>query len=149
MTIKLQKHENFAGDKNVADQGYGRVATSHPPTFDPIEQIGDAYAHFESTGFALLDACLDADDLAHLNEFCDRTQVERRDRWGLGEKRKPHHRGRGSSTASPCSTIPSSIGIRSIRAPTRSSLRFSAAKIARASPSSTYARRPRTRATAG
>lgn len=106
MEVKLKRQENVSGDKAVATQGFGRVATEHPPTIDPIDALAEAYSYFESNGFVVLDACLSDRELSHLNEFCGRTQVERPERWGLGERRKPHHRGQGLIFSQPLLDYP-------------------------------------------
>src|SRR5579872_2089624 len=50
--------------------------------------------------------CLGDGELAHLNEFCDRTQQERPESWGLTDKRKPHHRNQGLIFSQPLLDYP-------------------------------------------
>jgi ectoine hydroxylase-related dioxygenase (phytanoyl-CoA dioxygenase family) len=95
MSIQLEKQENKSGDQTAAPQGFGRVAESPAPSFNPITQTGDAIRYFEKNGFVVLAPCLSAGELKELNNFYDRTQAELPDVWGLGERRKPHHRNQG------------------------------------------------------
>ena len=92
--VRLTPQENRSGDPARAAQGFGQVSEELPPAFLPGEEDA-AYAFFAENGFVVLSGCLSSDELAHLNEFCDRTQRELPERWGLGEKRKPHHRNQG------------------------------------------------------
>jgi len=100
MAIKLRQQENRSGDKDIASQGFGRVVDERPPAFDPIDRIDAAYAYFEARGFVVLAGCLSQAELSHLNEFCDRTQRELPERWGLGDQ-KPHHRNQGMIFSQP------------------------------------------------
>ena len=95
MGVKLELQENLSGDAALAPQGFGRVSPSPAPGFDPVREREAACAYFETEGFVVLNGCLSGDEVAHLNEFYDRTQAERPEQWGLGERRKPHHRGQG------------------------------------------------------
>lgn len=95
MSIQLDKQENKSGDQSVASQGFGKVAESPAPTFNPVTQSRAAIAHFEENGFVVLSPCLSPDELKELNDFYDRTQAQLPDVWGLGERRKPHHRNQG------------------------------------------------------
>ena len=54
----------------------------------------------------VLSSCLTAREIAHLNEFFDRTQTERPDAWGLSERRKPHHRDQGLIFSQPLLDYP-------------------------------------------
>jgi hypothetical protein len=103
--VKLIPQENLAGDPTRAAQGFGRLTERAPPTFGP-DEVDAAYAHFESNGFVLVRDCLSPAELRHLNEFFDRTQVERPDLWGLGERRKPHHRNQGLILSQPLLDYP-------------------------------------------
>lgn len=94
MTIKLEQYDNRSGDPSVAAQGFGRVVAEQPPRFDPTNEEDAAAAHFEQFGFVVLKDCLNNQELAHLNEFYDRTQAEAPEKWGF-DKRKPHHREQG------------------------------------------------------
>jgi hypothetical protein len=94
------------GDAAAAAQGFGRVTTERPPTFDPHDNCDAAYSFFDANGFVVLRACLNDSELDHLNEFCERTQAERPAAWGLGEKRKPHHRNQGLIFSQPLLDYP-------------------------------------------
>lgn len=93
--VRLQREKNRSGDPRRAAQGFGPVRREAPPAFDPASEIEAACEHFERRGFVVLSACLTSAELAHLNGFFDRTQAERPMAWGLGERRKPHHRNQG------------------------------------------------------
>jgi len=95
MSVRLELQKNISGDPRRARQGFGRVRAEPTPAFDPARDIDAACAHFERHGFVVLAECLDAAELHHLNDFCDRTQHELPQAWGLTEKRKPHHRTQG------------------------------------------------------
>jgi hypothetical protein len=95
MKVRLQPQVNISGDPELAAQGFGRVSAERPPAFDPVGEIDAACAFFERHGFLVLSGCLDDAELRWLNDFCDRTQAERPEAWGLTEKRKPHHRNQG------------------------------------------------------
>ena len=95
MTVQLETQENLAGDPTRAAQGFGRIRRGATPGFDPARDIDAACAWFERHGFVVLVDCLNAEELAHLNGFCDRTQAERPEAWGLSGRRKPHHRNQG------------------------------------------------------
>jgi hypothetical protein len=106
MTVRLEPQKNISGDAKVATQGFGRVSRQAPPAFDPARDIDAACAFFEAHGFVVLADCLDVGELAHLNEFFDRTQRERPDAWGLAERRKPHHRNQGLIFSQPLLDYP-------------------------------------------
>lgn len=93
--VMFEPQANESGDAARASQGFGRVSREPTPAFDPVAQIDEASDFFERHGYVVLSAGLDAADVAWLNEFCDRTQAELPDVWGLGERRKPHHRNQG------------------------------------------------------
>ncbi len=82
---------NVSGDAARATQGFGCVSSERVQAFDPARDLDEACAVFERHGYVVLADCLDRRELAHLNEFCERSQRERPDAWGLGERRKPHH----------------------------------------------------------
>lgn len=92
--VRFVPQQNQSGDPNVAQQGFGRVREDPPPRFRP-DQVDEAYAFFAHNGFAVLGECLSTTELAHLNAFIERTQRERPDAWGLGARRRPHHRNQG------------------------------------------------------
>ena len=95
MNVRLQPQVNISGDAERAAQGFGRVSRETPPAFDPGRQGEAAAAFFESHGYVVLSDCLSPGELAFLNTFCDRTQAQMPEVWGLGERRKPHHRNQG------------------------------------------------------
>jgi hypothetical protein len=95
MQVRLQPQVNISGDPARAAQGFGKVSREAPQAFDPRRELEAACAFFERHGFLVLSGCLDAGELRFLNDFCDRTQVERPVVWGLTENRKPLHRNQG------------------------------------------------------
>jgi hypothetical protein len=95
MAIKLKQQENTSGDQALASQGFGKVAKSPAPVFDPITRTREATTYFETNGFVVLSPCLSPTELKELNNFYDRSQAQKPDAWGLGERRKPHHREQG------------------------------------------------------
>src|SRR6201999_3404543 len=95
MSVKLVVQENKSGDAAVATQGFGRVSRETPPHFDPADDLEAACAFFDAHGYVVLKDCLSAAEIAELNAFYERTQAERPDAWGLGERRRPHHRNQG------------------------------------------------------
>ncbi|MBV8922080.1 hypothetical protein, partial [Bradyrhizobium sp.] len=105
MKVTLQQQANLSGDPAIATQGFGRVSRESAPLFDPRDVDGAA-AFFDANGYVVLSGCLDAKELAHLNEFCDRTQEERPAAWGLGDRRKPHHRNQGLIYSQPLLDYP-------------------------------------------
>ncbi len=106
LEVKLTPQENKSGDKDVADQGFGRIADGEAVQFDPKSEIDAACEYFEQYGFAVLKKCLSEKEISHLNEFCERTQDERPASWGLTEKRKPHHRNQGLIFSQPLLDYP-------------------------------------------
>jgi hypothetical protein len=103
--VKLIPQDNLSGDPSRANQGFGRVSERQPPSFRPSD-IEAAYVHFAEHGFAVIGGCLSARELHHLNAFIDRTQSERPDTWGLGERRRPHHRNQGLILSQPLLDYP-------------------------------------------
>lgn len=95
MKVQLKPQANNSGDPTRATQGFGRVSRESPPAFDPAADLEAACAFFTEHGYVVLSACLDGGEVAFLNAFCERTQQERPEAWGLTEKRKPHHRNQG------------------------------------------------------
>ena len=106
MNVRFEPQPNLAGDPTVATQGYGRVDRAPVPSFDPAAEIDAACAWFDLHGYVVLSACLDAAELAWLNGFCERTQRERPDAWGLGARRKPHHLNQGLILSQPLLDYP-------------------------------------------
>ena len=106
MKGRFEPQENVSGDPRLARQGFGRVCPEGAPAFDPGRDIDAACAYFEGHGFVVLAGCLDPTELLYLNAFCDRTQAERPDAWGLGERRKPHHINQGLIFSQPLLDYP-------------------------------------------
>jgi hypothetical protein len=106
MRVQFEPQANVSGDAERAMQGFGRVSREAVPAFDPAADIDAAYAHFERHGFVVLANCLGPAELSHLNEFCDRSQAERPDAWGLSDRRKPHHRNQGLIYSQPLLDYP-------------------------------------------
>ncbi len=104
--VTLQRQENLSGDAAVAAQGFGRVSREPAPLFDPVREIDAACAFFNDHGYVVLSGCLDPGEIAHLNGFFDRTQAERPAAWGLGDRRKPHHRNQGLIYSQPLLDYP-------------------------------------------
>ena len=106
MTVKLQLQANVSGDPQRARQGFGRVSRQAPRAFDPRSEIDEACSFFEQHGFVVLADCLSTAELDHLNAFCARSQAERPEAWGLGDRRKPHHRNQGLIFSQPLLDYP-------------------------------------------
>ncbi len=104
--VKLTQQDNLSGDPSKAAQGFGRVSSSAAPAFDPRRELAEAVAFFGDNGYVLLRNCLDSDELAHLNEFFDRTQQLRPQAWGLGSKRRGYHRSQGLIFSQPLLDFP-------------------------------------------
>ena len=103
---RFQPQTNVSGDAKIATQGFGRVSRDTAPSFDPERDIDAACAFFAQHGYVVLSNCLTDAELGHLNEFCDRTQAERPESWGLTDKRKPHHRNQGLIFSQPLLDYP-------------------------------------------
>lgn len=93
--VTFETQTNISGDPRLAAQGFGRVSGETPPSFDPRDDLDAACAFFDAEGYVVLSNCLNEAELAELNAFCDRTQAERPEAWGLSARRKPHHRNQG------------------------------------------------------
>lgn len=106
MRVQFEPQANVSGDPERAMQGFGRVSRDPVPAFDPTADSDAACAWFERHGFVVLADCLDAAELDHLNEFCERSQAERPDAWGLSDRRKPHHRNQGLIYSQPLLDYP-------------------------------------------
>lgn len=104
--VKLTAQENESGDPKAALQGFGRIVIEQPPAFDPVADRDAAVAFFAAEGYVVLAACLDVSELEHLHAFYDRTQADRPGAWGLGAKRKPHHRNQGLILSQPLLDYP-------------------------------------------
>ncbi len=94
MAIHLDPEQNSAGDPAVASQGFGRIDPNPAPRFH-FTDVSGAAAFFAAEGYVVLDGALSQDEVRHLNDFCDRTQITHATAWGLGNARKPHHRNQG------------------------------------------------------
>jgi len=104
--VRFEPQENLSGDPRRAKQGFGRVSHEPVHAFEPARELEAATAFFEAHGYVVLANCLAERELAHLNEFCDRSQRERPDAWGLSERRKPHHRNQGLIFSQPLLDYP-------------------------------------------
>jgi len=105
-SVQFEPQSNRSGDPRLAAQGFGRVSRDPAPAVDPERHVDAAYAFFEQHGYVVLSNCLSDAELGHLNTFCDRTQGERPDSWGLSDKRKPHHRNQGLIFSQPLLDYP-------------------------------------------
>lgn len=104
-TTRFTPNKNESGDASLAAQGFGRIREGVAAAFDPAD-VDAAYGFFAANGYVVLAGCLSADELSLLNGFCDRTQSERPERWGLGSRRKPHHRNQGLIFSQPLLDYP-------------------------------------------
>ena len=106
MAVEFTQLENKSGDPRRAAQGFGKIVASQPQKFDPFREQEAAASFFETNGYVVLTDCLSRAELSHLNDFCDRTQRERADAWGLGPRRKGHHRNQGLIFSQPLLDYP-------------------------------------------
>jgi Phytanoyl-CoA dioxygenase (PhyH) len=106
MAITLKAETNLSGDAKVAAQGFGRVRAAPAERFDPVREAEAACAFFEANGYVVLTNALSPEEIVQLNAFCDRTQKERPEAWGLSERRKPHHRNQGLIFSQPLLDYP-------------------------------------------
>ncbi len=106
MSIVLERQPNLSGDPTKAAQGFGKRASGPVRLFDPHTQAEAAAGFFEAEGYVVLGGCLSVEELGVLNAFFDRTQAERPDAWGLGDRRKPHHRNQGLIFSQPLLDYP-------------------------------------------
>jgi ectoine hydroxylase-related dioxygenase (phytanoyl-CoA dioxygenase family) len=106
MQVKFEPQTNISGDAGRAAQGFGRVRGEGAPHFDPGAELEAACDFFARQGYVVLADCLTPAELSHLNAFCDRTQAERPDAWGLTASRKPHHRNQGLIFSQPLLDYP-------------------------------------------
>jgi hypothetical protein len=106
MNVRFEPQTNVSGDAAAATQGFGRLSRQAPPAFDPAREVDAACAFFGEYGYVVLAGCLDAAEIAELNNFCDRSQAERPEAWGLGDRRKPHHRNQGLIFSQPLLDYP-------------------------------------------
>ena len=93
--VLFEPQANLSGDAGRAAQGFGRVRRESVPAYDPQREADAAVAFFNAHGYVVLANCLSDAELDELNAFCDRSQAERPEAWGLTDKRKPHHRNQG------------------------------------------------------
>ena len=103
--FELQSKRERRCHRPAAKQGPRRVDRSPAPAFDPASEIDAACDFFGAHGYVVLSDCLDAGELTFLNDFCERTQRERPDAWGLG-RRKPHHTNQGLIFSQPLLDYP-------------------------------------------
>ena len=106
MSISLVPQQNESGDPKLAAQGFGRLAANAPDAFTPTVSLAIAQEFFLKNGYLVLESTLNREELSTLNTFFDRTQSERPDLWGLGDKRKPHHRNQGLILSQPLLDYP-------------------------------------------
>lgn len=104
--VKLAQQENESGDQSQASQGFGRVSSDPARLFHPVDEREEACKHFIDQGYVVLKECLNPAEVKFFNDFFDETQIERSDSWGLGEKRKPHHRNQGLIFSQPLLDYP-------------------------------------------
>ena len=104
--VLFEPQANVSGDPARAAQGFGRVSRAAVPAFDPAREADAAVAFFEAHGYVVLRDCLTAAELAELSAFCERSQAERPEAWGITERRKPHHRNQGLIYSQPLLDYP-------------------------------------------
>ncbi|MDE0452081.1 MAG: hypothetical protein OXI90_09995 [Gammaproteobacteria bacterium] len=112
---RVTREQNTSGDPKAASQGFDRIDPALAEHFDPEEQRDSALAFFGEYGFLVLDTCLSPAEVAHLNEFYDRTQMARPDAWGISGERKGFHENAASCSRNRCWTIPNSTPTPSTR----------------------------------
>ncbi|MDG1115495.1 MAG: phytanoyl-CoA dioxygenase family protein [Pseudomonadales bacterium] len=106
MPISLTPQQNQAGDPDRAAQGFGRLSPNSALQFDLGTQSQLAAEHFEQWGYVVLGGALGTQEIEALNQFFEDSQRQRPDLWGLGEKRKPHHRNQGLILSQPLLDFP-------------------------------------------
>ena len=106
LKVLFEPQANVSGDANLAAQGFGRVRRENAPAFDPVREADAAVAFFNAHGYVVLANCLSDAELETLNAFCERSQAERPEAWGLSERRKPHHRNQGLIYSQPLLDYP-------------------------------------------
>ncbi len=106
MPISLTPQQNQAGDPDLAAQGFGRLSKTPALQFDLNTQFTRATEHFERWGFVVLEHALKNQEIKALNQFFDDSQQQRPDLWGLGARRKPHHRNQGLILSQPLLDFP-------------------------------------------
>ncbi len=106
MPISLTPQQNQAGDPDLAAQGFGRLSPHAALQFDLSTQSRLAAEHFEQWGYVVLKGALEAQEVEALNQFFEDSQRQRPDLWGLGAKRKPHHRNQGLILSQPLLDFP-------------------------------------------
>ena len=106
MPISLTPQQNQAGDPDRAAQGFGRLSPNSALQFDLGTQPQLAAEHFEQWGYVALGGALGTQEIEALNQFFEDSQRQRPDLWGLGEKRKPHHRNQGLILSQPLLDFP-------------------------------------------
>ncbi len=106
MPISLTPQQNEAGNPNLAAQGFGRLSPHPALHFELSTQSVLAAEHFEQWGYVVLKGALGAQEVDDLNRFFEDTQRQCPDLWGLGAKRKPHHRNQGLILSQPLLDFP-------------------------------------------
>ena len=106
MPISLTPQQNKAGNPSLAAQGFGRLSRQPVTQFDLETQAQAAAEHFEKWGYVVLEQTLGVEEVQDLNQFIQHSQAQRPDLWGLGEKRKPHHRNQGLILSQPLLDFP-------------------------------------------
>ena len=106
MTIWLTPQQNQAGDPELAAQGFGRLSPNPVACFDLNTRSELAAEHFEKWGYVVLERAISPQEVDDLNQFIDDSQAQRPDLWGLGKKRKPHHRNQGLILSQPLLDFP-------------------------------------------
>ena len=106
MPISLTPQQNQAGDPDRAAQGFGRLSPNSALQFDLGTQPQLAAEHFEQWGYVVLGGALGTQEIEALNQFFEDSRRQRPDLWGLGEKRKPHHRNQGLILSQPLLDFP-------------------------------------------
>ena len=75
-------------------QGFGPRATESPPHF-ACDELEAAIAFFEEMGYVCFKEALTEAQLAHINDFCDRTQETDPKAWGIKRDREGYHVNQG------------------------------------------------------
>jgi hypothetical protein len=63
-------------------QGYGPRPSTQPPSFQP-SQLEEALAFFQTHRFLIIENALSSGELEFLNDFCERSQEEKREAWQI------------------------------------------------------------------
>jgi hypothetical protein len=106
MPISLVPQQNESGDALLAAQGFGRLSEEPAPTFSADADTKAVATFFAEYGYAVIDRALTPIEINTLNTFFDVTQQQHPELWGLGAKRKPHHRNQGLILSQPLLDFP-------------------------------------------